>query len=145
VLRLGKSDSGEIVGGAAPLLGKFLASGKRSSAPKVYGNIVPARESEQAQYVSSSRRHMRQAIDDGDGFHMDVRARQEKSDGHQVVGAGVGIHNHGAAERRGTRRRLGGELRWSNNGEDCEKKREKDREPRGAGWLGARCHAIDIT
>ena len=57
------------------------------------------------------RRYVRRAIHNRDGFHMNVRPRQKESDGHQVIGAGIGVDNHGAAERGGPWRRLSCKLR----------------------------------
>src|ERR1700674_718587 len=84
-LGLRKSYPRKFVRIAAPVRRKFLASGKRGFPAKEDRNVIPACKREQAQDIAPARLYVRHTILDGDGLHVNVRAGQQESDGHQIV------------------------------------------------------------
>ena len=54
-------------------------------------NTLPSGEIEQTAHVRGASFHVSQSIDHRDAVDRDARLRKQQRDGHDVVGAGIGI------------------------------------------------------
>jgi hypothetical protein len=66
---------------------------------------------------------MGQAIFNGDRFDVYIGARQEKCDGDEIIAAGIGVDDHGAAQRS-RMLRLGGDSARRKKHKNRQKKYE---------------------
>ena len=69
--------------------GAVRASG--SVLPRVNRYIARARRRQQSQHIRPARLHMREPVDNRDGLNLHVLARQQKCNGHQIVGPRIRI------------------------------------------------------
>src|SRR5260370_19404835 len=84
-------DTGKVVRNLAPLSGEFRVAFERRGPAGEYRNILASTQIEQPDDISRARVNMRQAVCRGDGFATERGMRQQESDGHQIIRAGVRV------------------------------------------------------